>query len=98
MCPNEQRLKVRCSQLFDFSYYTPAQRDLFIRWLLSEPITERKPTADGEEQPTSPAGETAPQLTTFGATKDQGKTRCSENLLDASMPMSMSMGTTIMVS
>ena len=62
ICPNEQRLKVRYSQLFDFSHYTPTQRDLFIRWLMSDPIAETKPLADVEERPTTPAGTTAPQL------------------------------------
>ena len=62
ICPNEQRLKVRYSQPFDFSHYTPTQRDLFIRWLMSDPITETKPPADVEERPASPAGTTAPQL------------------------------------
>ena len=47
MCSQDQRLKVRYSQLFDFTYNAPTQRDLGLRWLLSDPIGEMKPIADG---------------------------------------------------
>ncbi len=80
MCPDEQRLKVRYSQLFDFSYYTTVERDLIIRWLMSDPITERKPTADGEKRPTCPRGDTAPHLTALECTKSPRTTSCYQDL------------------
>lgn len=48
ICPDEQRLKVHYSQLFDFSHYTSAQADLFIRWLMSDPILPEKPISEGD--------------------------------------------------
>ena len=71
MCPYQQRLKVRSSQLFDFSYHTPAQRDGFLRWLLSDPITETKPIAGAEERSISPTRDTVPQVTVSTATRLQ---------------------------
>jgi hypothetical protein len=50
VCTREQRLKVRYSQLCDLSYYTPVQIDPFVRWLLSDPITETKPIAEAAER------------------------------------------------
>ncbi len=80
ICPNEQRLKVRYSQLFDFSHYTTTQRDLFIRWLMSDPITETKPLADVEERPTTPEGTTAPQLKASEATSSRPRTLYCQEL------------------
>lgn len=71
ICPREQRLKVRYSQLFDFSHYTSTQRDLFIRWLMSDPIAETKPLADVEERPTTSADTIAPQLKASEATSSR---------------------------
>ncbi len=48
-CPRDLRLKVRYSQLVDFSHYTTAQADLFTRWLLCEPLAEPQPPPDAEE-------------------------------------------------
>ena len=80
ICPTEQRLKVRYSQLFDFGDYTPAQRDLFIRWLMSDPITKTKPLADIEERPKTQAGTTAPQLKASGAMSSRPRTLYDQEL------------------
>lgn len=77
MCPQENRLKVRHGQLFDFTDCQQAQMDLFMRWLLSDPISELNMFSDESESDlNSPAGDTAPQLTTYGA-----GIRCREDLL-----------------
>jgi hypothetical protein len=79
MCPQDQRLKVRYSQLFDFSHDTSVKKDLFLRWLLCDPVTETKPMSDGDDLPTSPAGDTAPQLTPFNATHSLRNTTCRQD-------------------
>jgi hypothetical protein len=88
MCPQEQRLKVRYSQLFDFTHPNPQQTDLVVRWLLSDPITETKPPSDGAEQSTSPGGDTAPQVVAFNATESPRPTPYCKNFLQdvTSMP------------
>jgi hypothetical protein len=80
MCPREQRLKVRYSQLVDFSYFTPELRDMFLRWLLCDPITEPKPLEDGSEPSASEVGDTAPQLTASEATSSLPSAGFEENL------------------
>jgi hypothetical protein len=70
MCPEEQRLKVRYSQRFDFCHNTSIKKDLFLRWLLSDPVTPMKPMLDGDDLPTSPAGDTAPLLTPFNVNQN----------------------------
>lgn len=79
MCPEEQRLKVRYSHLSDFSYDTSVKRDLVLRWLLSDPVTETKPMSDGDDRPMGPAGDTAPQLTAFNVTQSPPKTICRQD-------------------
>ncbi len=39
----EQRLKVRYSQLYNFENCSQRQMDLFLRWTLSSPLLEPKP-------------------------------------------------------
>lgn len=80
MCLSEQRLKVRYTQLLDLSYYTPVQIDLFVRWLMSDPLSETKPIPDGTERPRNPAGDTAPQLTAFQVAESQSIIRHCGNL------------------
>lgn len=80
VCTREQRLKLRYSQLCDLSYNTPVQIDPFVRWLLSDPITETKPIAEATERPISPAGDTAPQVTTYEATKSPLSARYCKDL------------------
>jgi hypothetical protein len=74
MCPEEQRLKVRYSQRFDFCHNASAKKDLFLRWLLSDPVTEMKPMSEGHDLATSPAGDTAPLLTPFNVTQNTRNT------------------------
>jgi hypothetical protein len=88
VCTREQRLKLRYSQLCDLSYYTPVQIDPFVRWLLSDPITETKPIAEAAERPISPAGDTAPQLAAFDATKSPSTARCHEDFPNCFTAMS----------
>ena len=76
MCPEEQRLKVRYSQRFDFCHKPFFKKDLFLRWLLSDPVTEMKPMSDGHDLPTSQAGDTAPLLTPFNVTQNTRNTAC----------------------
>lgn len=73
---SDKRLKVRYSQLFDFSYHTPVQRDLFLRWLLSDPIAAANPLSDGGPTIASP-GESAAQTTAIAAT---GSSRSTDHL------------------
>jgi hypothetical protein len=87
MCSLEERLKVRCSQFLDFTHYTSLQPDLIVRWLLSDPIIETKPLSDGAERPTSPGGDTAPQLVAFDANSPRTSRCCEDYLQDVtSMP------------
>jgi hypothetical protein len=74
MCPETQRLKVRYSQRFDFCHNASVKRDLFLRWLLSDPVTEMKPMSEGHDLLTSPAGDTAPLLTPFNVTQNTRNT------------------------
>ncbi len=90
-----QWLKVRYSQMFNFSYHTPTQRDTFIQWLLSEPIIEKKPTDDEEQPPASPADDTAPQLTASTAVMSPPATSCRGELQNDLA--STSMGATVLV-
>lgn len=57
MCTHERRLKVRYSQMCDFSYYTPQQRDTFLRWLLCDPVTRPRPIADEDERSATRTGD-----------------------------------------
>ena len=82
MYPQDQRLKVRYSQLFDFSHNTSVKKDLFLRWLLCDPVTESKPMSDGDTLPTSPAGDTAPHLTPFNVTQSPRNTTCAQDTPD----------------
>lgn len=59
----EQRLKVRYSQLYDFDNCTQRQMDLFIRWILSSPLVEPKLQSEAVELPSSPSGDTTSQTT-----------------------------------
>jgi hypothetical protein len=79
MCPEEQRLKVRYSQRFDFCHNASAKKDLFLRWLLSDPVTEMKPMSDGHDLSTSPAGDTAPMLTPFSVSQNTRNTTCLQD-------------------
>ena len=88
ICPYELRLKVRYSQLVDFTFPHPSERDIFLRWLFSDPVPETKPIEDIEEQPISPAGDTAPQVTAFMATSLQAG-RCGGKLWKDFEGMSM---------
>ncbi|KAF7514236.1 hypothetical protein GJ744_000006 [Endocarpon pusillum] len=50
LCPEERRLKVRYSQLFDFES-CPQQKtlDLLMRWLLSDPVKNGESSSDDKE-------------------------------------------------
>ena len=79
MCPEEQRLKVRYSQRFDFCHNASVKKDLILRWLLSDPIIEMKPMSDGHDLPTSPAGDTAPLLTPFNVNQNIRNIACPQD-------------------
>ena len=67
----EQRLKVRYSQLYDFENCSQRQMDLFLRWTLSSPLLEPKPQAEDNKAKGSSNGDTAAQLTVWNVqTKD----------------------------
>jgi hypothetical protein len=93
MCPQENRLKVRYSQLFDFSDCQQAQVDLFMGLFLSDPISRLDMfSEESESDLNSPAGDTASQLAIYRA-----DTRRKEHLF--SIPSAwMSTGTGVMVS
>lgn len=80
MCPREQRLKVRYSQMFDFSNNTLVKRDLFTRWLFCDPIAEMNPLTEGLPLPIKPVGDTAPLLRAAKATRSSPSTRRDEDL------------------
>ncbi len=80
MCPNDQRLKVRYGQLSDFSYHTPAQSDLFLRWILSDPITETKPMPHHQDIAITPTDDTAPKVTATEATRSPRGSKYYDNL------------------
>lgn len=79
MRPDEQRLKLRYGQLVDLSRHTPLERDIFLRWLLSEPVMDTELSVDDEERPLSPAGDTAPRLSASPAPAPQNQ-RCREDM------------------
>ena len=89
MCSQDQRLKVRCSQLFDFTYYSPGQRDLFLRWLLSDPIIDSKPTADGAKQSVGPTDDTTSPATVFKPEGSPLASSCGDDLQDEVVRMSL---------
>ena len=62
VCLEEQRLKVRYSQLFDFRDCSQHQMDLFLRWILSSPLVEPKLLVENDETQGTPFGDTAAQM------------------------------------
>ncbi len=40
MSPDEDRLKLRHSELFDFCHLTQEWLDVFVRWMLNDPLME----------------------------------------------------------
>lgn len=58
----EQRLKVRYSQFYDFEHCSQPRMDLFLRWILSSPLLEPKLQPEAKRTPSSPFGDTAIHL------------------------------------
>ena len=92
MCPIKHRLKVRYSQLLDFADCKQKQMDLFVRWLLNNPVSGPIPPCDKPESNFSPVGgDPAPWLTAFEAGG-----RCNEAMRNFSSAW-MSMRPTVMI-
>ncbi len=65
MSPEQQRLQVRYSEFFDFRNQTKEWLDVFVRWLLSEPLAQpplfvelnpskQRGSSDDEVEPLAP--------------------------------------------
>ena len=73
----EQRLKVRYSQLYNFENCSQRQMDLFLRWTLSSPLLEPKPQPEAETPLGSSNGDTVPIVTISSAQKEESQTNRS---------------------
>lgn len=80
----EQRLKVRYSQYYNFENCSQRQMDLFLRWTLSSPLLEPKPQPEAEIiPPDSSYGDTAPIVTISNTRTEESHIKESRLLMEA---------------